>query len=130
MFWSFSAGLVKMTGRCAAAHPGAAPQTNERRNVISKQTLKTLCVWLSALLVLLLFLPSEARAGNVSISVGYNGMNFSPNPITIAPGDSIDWVGIPGRPPRHLPRALARRLIGGTNALHFIARAIFWRPEA
>ena len=66
---------------------------------MSKQTLKTMCGWLSALLVSLLFPPSGSGGENVSVSVGQNGMMFSPNSITIAPGDAIDWVWYPGPPP-------------------------------
>ena len=81
-----------MTGRCAAAHPGAATQTNERWNVISKLTLRTMCGWLSALLVSLPFFASEAAAETYTVSVGESGMNFSPDSITIAPGDTIEWL--------------------------------------
>ena len=66
---------------------------------MSKQTLKMICGWLSALLVSLLFATSGSGGENVSVAVGHNGMTFSPNPITIAAGEAIDWVWYPGPPP-------------------------------
>ena len=67
---------------------------------MSAPTLRTICCRLFIVLTLALFLPPEARAGNPSVTVGYGGsMSFSPSPITIAPGQAIDWVWYPGPPP-------------------------------
>ena len=59
---------------------------------MSKLILRTMCGWLSALLVSSLFFAAEARAETYTVAVGQSGMSFSPNPINLVPGDTIEWL--------------------------------------
>ena len=65
---------------------------------MSAQTLSMICRSLFAVLIPVLFLPVLLRAETYTVSVGQTGMSFTPSSISIAPGDTIDWVwhGNPG----------------------------------
>ena len=66
---------------------------------MSKPIVEMMGGSLFALLVSSLFLAPEAGAETHSVLVGQSGMSFSPNSITIAPGDTIEWTWFSPPPP-------------------------------
>jgi plastocyanin len=59
---------------------------------MSAQPLSMLCRRLFVALILMLFLISETRAETITVHVGENGTMFSPSSVTIAPGDTVEWL--------------------------------------
>lgn len=66
---------------------------------MSTPTSSTFCRGLFVVLIPVLFLASQTRAGEFTVRVGQTSMAFSPSSISIAPGDTIDWVWYGPAPP-------------------------------
>jgi len=71
---------------------------------MSTQTLSMICRSFLVVLIPVLFLPSQSRAQETfTVHVGQTAMRFTPNMLTIAQGDTVDWVwyGSGYYPPSH-----------------------------
>jgi plastocyanin len=49
-------------------------------------------VMLGIIAIFMAFCPSAARATTVTVTVGNNCLCFSPDPVTIHPGDTVHWT--------------------------------------
>jgi len=70
---------------------------------MSTQSLSMICRSFLVVLIPVLFFPAQSRADNFTVAVGQTTMSFTPSSISIAPGDTIDWVwyGSGQYPPYH-----------------------------
>jgi plastocyanin len=71
---------------------------------MSTQTLSMIWRSLFVVLIAVLFLASESRAQTTyTVHVGQTSMRFTPSSISIAPGDTVDWLwyGSGTYPPSH-----------------------------
>jgi plastocyanin len=65
---------------------------------MSIQILSMICRGLFVVLLPVLFLAAKTRADIVYVHVAQNGTSFSPNSVSIAPGDTVQWIWY-GSPP-------------------------------
>lgn len=71
---------------------------------MSTQSLSMICRSFLVVLIPVLFLPSKSRAQETfTVHVGQTAMSFTPNSLTIAPGDTVNWIwyGTGQYPPYH-----------------------------
>jgi plastocyanin len=97
LFWYLRAEFPRIAAR--GGRYSVSSLTNKTKSPnMSTQTLSIICRSFFVVLLPVLFLASEASAGTITVQVGQNGMTFTPQTVSIAPGDTVNWFwhGTPG----------------------------------